>query len=1098
MTILNCKLNEWADESFKMEDIDPNAPSDVIKHVNMLHDLWIRVNPHVKSNLSARNNIDLFFNRLRKSAGIVDASAFDPNFFYRMESRALHGLERLAKGLNLDDGIASYLKNLDRRGKGYIVSLFENVELAKKARVLRVQTNKVLKDLPTGSTKNSIMYKLQETANLQYLLDYSQKLNPAAQAVVLRVQQDNIEYLKRAGLSDDNIMSLSKYANDLVQTQYEIANVVKKAGIDLSDVINEDYIGRVFSPEAKQMINQVVKNKGLAHQDYIVDSAKNWLVDSRNTNMLIPSDLQTIDYLFKRAGIFDRLNATTDEGIRGLMELKGIKQYDTINQLLDEGNDAVLSHVFNNIFSPDELDFMLETGLLSKIPLDSGKVHEHLYKHYKLPFDDLNDIFVTDPVRASQAYRDTLETITTEQSRMFGFIRGAQEKFGIPKDVAISDPEYKEFVGLGKAIPDRLKRRLGSDVSDMLNNVYVHPRIAKVNYADMLLASDPIRLGLVGQTLGFIRKLSSGVMLGTTQWLGKQVIGNSAYLESMGIHPHNYLSNVSRKAWHDSRNVINGTINNFSESLSKVKEYGKGYSEFDLWKALERAGLIDTSTMFGNVNKTSKIDLNSVRRTVRQYQWMKENYPDNVGEFIGEKVISGANAVVDNTLFKGLSYGNELTDNMAKLTMLEQVMSKKRFTRIFDNDFLDSLPYHADIEDALDYVRKHSFMFDDLPNDNAAYKAASSVLPFLSWRIKSAQQTVRYVVENPQKFAAFLKLTSNYQDTLKEDYPVEFAGTESPWTNQNSITLPIRIDKEFTGTGQAQWYANPLVTVIPQLGSIEEVNMFLDDLGMFQSGKRPSNRNENPHKEKTPLLRRLFNSETSPILKGLATAFTGIDEYDREYQTLANSSKKRDLFGIEVSNQSYYWITTALPALKSLNKSFSYTGLAAEAPEFDITTGKWTQGKKSWLGGETDYESRAQQESVFGNLAGLAELIGANPHPINVYWNMGYRSRKEIEYMLRDTQKTIRGLHKKISLASDAEEAAKIKQNALDLITYDVMLRTELGIIVRFAEKNNIPYHKAVDRIIQRNRQISDLLPREEVQRLAEENYKMWVDNPYL
>ena len=1100
-TMLNCILTDWDSQTFKMEDVDPHAPSNVIKQVNQLHDLWMKANPVASTNVKFRANLDLFFDRLRRSAGIIDATTFDPAFFHKMESKALHGINRVLNGLNVNDGITSYLKNLDRKGKGYINNLFEKVELAKKAKVLKTQSDKVLKDVGiTGARRDTVLYKLYETANLQYLIDYTGELHPTAQRVALRIQEANTDVLRKAGLSDYDIVDLTKYANDVVQTQYEIANVVKKAGVDLSDVLEDGYFKRLFSPEAKEMLDKILAKKVTPSGKVVDIDPRKWLQNSRNTNMLVFDDLDTIDYLFQRSNIFKRLNETADEGIKGWMKQYNLKEINSVRFMMEEGSENTLSHIFNNVFTPDELDFFVDSGLLSKIPVESGKIYENLIKHYELPFEGLNDVFITNPVQAASAYREILQRITTEHGRVYGMIRGASEKFGIPRDIALNSKEYKEFVSMRQAIPPKQWNKIEPEAQELLDNIFVHPRIAKVNYSDLLTASDPIRQGLIGQTLTFIRKTTAGTMLGTTQWMGRQIIGNTAYLESMGIHPHSYLGNITRKVWHDSKNVIKNGVDNFSASLDNTKKFGTNnkYSEKDLWKALERSGLIDTSTVFGSVNKTGVDFEGSFRRTLRQFEWMKKNYPDNVGGFVAQKGIDAANRGVDTTLFKYLGYGNELTDNMAKFTMLQQVMSHQRFTRIFDNDFLDSLPYKGDIKEALEFVRQHSFMFDDLPNDNNLYKGTASFVPFLSWRIKSAQQTARYLVEQPQKFASYLKIVGRYQDELKENHPVEYEGAIAPWMNNNSLIAPIRIDKEFTGTGKDEWFQNPLMTVIPQIGTLEEFNMFLDDLGMFQKGKRPSNRNENPHKKKTPMLRRMFNSEAAPLLKGLATVFTGTTEFDRDYQNLTESTKKRDLFGVEVSNIAYYWMTTALPSLKGINKVFSYTGLSAEAPEFDLTTGRWTQGKKSWLGGETDYPSRSQQESVLSNVAGLAEVIGANPMPINVYWNMGYYSRKDIEAQLKGTQNSIKALNKKMSLARDAEEAAKLKQDTLNLITYDVMLRSELGIIVRWANKNNIPYHKAVDRIVQRNMQISDLLPREEVQRIAEENYKMWIDNPYI
>lgn len=390
-------------------------------------------------------------------------------------------------------------------------------------------------------------------------------------------------------------------------------------------------------------------------------------------------------------------------------------------------------------------------------------------------------------------------------------------------------------------------------------------------------------------------------------------------------------------------------------------------------------------------------------------------------------------------------------------------------------------------------------MFDDLPKNSEVFDIATSIMPFWSFQYKAFQQTGRYLVEHPARFNTYLRLVGKVNDDFKEDYPVEAYGMTPPWANQFTPQIPFRIPKELSGTGKDEFFTWSITGLVAQFGSIDTVNMLLDDLGLFKGYKTPSQRNDNPYsQDKIGTLRKVFNNAASPWLTTALALYTGTNDYGQSLDEMSNVNKQRTLFGVPISQKSYWFTTSIFPAIKSLDRLSSYTGINGEAPYTDLTTGEFNQGKPSWAGTTPGYLQGSQKPNVFGMLTPVTDLLALNPQHIDVYYQLGQSKRQNLEKMISDATKEAKGLRYRLANATSQEQANQIRTEFQKHALFAWYLGTEWDIVNTWAKRQGIPSTRAIKNIIHDNLVISDLLPKDEVDRIATQNYNKWANNPYV
>lgn len=1101
----NCKQPQWGDDDFDLKSVDPTEPSNVTKELNRLQDVFKTANSHTAGDAIAQKAVDEFFTDARKIGEIALGTVYEPSYYNRLQSKAvgiLGGVGKLSDNLK-NMSPKQILMSLERHSRGKVADVFDNLDVASKARQFDVHVRRTLGEanLRTLDPKK-VTYRLLEAAELPYLVEASGKLNPAAKMIVERRQRETLTWLTKAGLDTDQIDSIYGSAKRLVQSKQETKLLMEASGYDLRLMLDEDYLSRVLTPQSERLLKRVLEDKV---SEGVNASLKNnpqaWLKNSTEFNLFTPGDVDTLDFLLKKSGVFDRINDTADDNLKALL---GGQRINSVTDVFRDGKDPILNEAFINKLSPKELDFLMDTGLIDKIPLSSTSVVERIRDVYKLPFDGVDDVFKVNPEEGVKVYKDHLEALAVKEGRILGLIDGGINYFGVPESVAKSSDEFKGFVSLDEGIPTNLLKRISDnnpEILDRLTKVYVSPDVARASRAALEIQTSPMYLGLIGETLRTVRSVYQGLMLFTPQWVNRNILGNTGMLYQWGVNPHNYLGHLLNSVYGSTislaRNIKEGKFGNikhikifdYGEYLTDKKILGGGkISPRDLWKAGVQAGQISNFNALSDGSKRLSLDLNSAKRTMKEIIYMGKNAP--VDESLKELVKrgeEGIQAIADSFMFNWQSQVNAHMDNAAKFALAEQLLSDRRITRqiMGGSDFLDALPKVKNAGEAWDWVAKHYPQFDDLPTNQRWYQIASSSQPFFAFQLRNYGVTARMLMENPHRFGSFLKLTSDAKDEFRDEFPDEHKLMQAPWMSPGNLTVPMRIPAAVSGTGRDEFFNFPTTTIFSTFAPVEDVNAMLDILGVFNDSKPPNKRPDNPFlderrkKEYSPLRKALSNIRTD--INSVPSLILSAVDFAEGWKERSESGRTYSLFGVEVDANIHYAITELIPNTRSLDKLFQVTGLGGESIYVDPVSGETNKPVKSIFGTTPDYPTQSQNPRFTGNTVAdvILQIVGIHPSYVDVYTQQGY-TLGEVEGQISESKRVIGGLRKKLLYATTPNEKKAIGKQLTQAIAFTVELGTEHEVLKEFSKEEGITSSKALRMMRQKGLRIQDVVGEDE------------------
>ncbi|NEL99661.1 hypothetical protein G3V84_23745, partial [Escherichia coli] len=116
-------------------------------------------------------------------------------------------------------------------------------------------------------------------------------------------------------------------------------------------------------------------------------------------------------------------------------------------------NPGQFAEYLSKRVTDDQLDLLVDSGIMSKVPLLGTEVAEYMVKKYKIPLVDA-DVFIHDPIAASNGMIDKLKR-GAQQSAMVKFIsqEGMTAGWAVPEAVVTANPgNYGKFVKLSSVV----------------------------------------------------------------------------------------------------------------------------------------------------------------------------------------------------------------------------------------------------------------------------------------------------------------------------------------------------------------------------------------------------------------------------------------------------------------------------------------------------------------------------------------------------------------------------------------------------------------------------------------------------------------------
>lgn len=988
--------------------------------------------------------------------------------------------------------VRHWLQRAARMGRGEVHSLLSNMQFLDRSkeadRVIRqIQREyRVDKDL-----MDIIKLEVYENGFAPYAEQALKANGPAALAFQRGRQARLVELMQQAGLDQQGMNRIVDAVQDVIDSYAEVHEVTQLFGVDVnnaSELIN--YFPRNFSPETRR---RIAWTKSPDNQSYLFfgpnsqvqESVYSMFNRSRNTDHYIPEDGAIVDWLLTNADpdIYKKM------GVESSLDL--IEDSGRFTQAFVEHLDKAHPTLFNN---------MVESGVISKLPMSGYEVFNYMQARYDLPFKSLREFTATDFETASRLYRNQLEQMVGRSLPSQFLAQAALEgNWGVTLAQKNADSVYRNYVPLVSkadeadvgAIPRSLAERFG--LADEVNeNLFIHP-IARDMYQSAIdLGSNPDLMGILGKMVYDFNTMWRSQVLSGMDFVMRQIINIGVQTHAAGGNVLNYARNMNRIMYGVTRLAADGKtldtlpeliFDNTKRRYPSVRHGGK-LTELELWNMLREEGVIEEvmpwvgeAVQASNYRPRAGV-LESMRRqgayAANILAQRDLSLPQKVNNLYGQ--FSTSANIVNERVFYHFTLMNALLDQVAKFSTIQSLTTDsivERGTRALQGNVRLR---QATVESAITDASKYFYDYSDLGRLQSGLR---TFIPFFSFQSKNTLAVFRMMVRHPSKFVAYNRLYAAMNQSAREqEDELPEAGVQD-WLKQSN---PVYWVNEETG----QVIAFPTSSLDPVQDAGQTIFGAADALlGAFgiESGKRTTEEiiNGAPWSSESTS-RTLTNILDSgfPLIEQAYTEITG--ETISGYQLRGNNVEDTSFLGVTMSPMNRQRLETLLPILRDLNRSnpFYLWGRPPEiSPEGEIVQ----PAIPSWAGGQRDM--RDYVNDFRSTQSRLLATAGLSNYVVDVARNMG-RNEEQVQFEIREGSKAIRKKEMQITEITDPARLERELHELEEMKFWHAALILDWENFRAWRMERNLPHPAAIRRVRDEG------LRREQIRVLsAEEEYEL-------
>ena len=819
------------------------------------------------------------------------------------------------------------------------------------------------------------------------------------------------------GLTDDQITLLLDKANGVASQWDEVRAIALATGMNVGEMTNIGYIPRIFSNPVKRELKRTNALGNITEE-----GTQSLIAKSRETWRYLPEDH---DMAAKMLGV-------------------DANQLDTLI-----ANPGQFAEYLSKRVTDDQLDLLVDSGIMSKVPMLGTEVAEYMTKKYKIPLIDA-DVFIHDPIAASNGMIDKLKR-GAQQSAMVKFLstEGMTAGWAVPEAVVTANPgNYGKFVKL-------------SSVVDVKNDLYVHPTVASNLTGLLKIAESPAEMTKAGAILKWWKSNFSMQALGNpitgSVYLTGQLMSGMGSTVGRGAGLTDYFAslldislvsskglaafdNVKPFRFQDGKNVthrefVAQVLRNFSHNiLPGIDVTGTGAGMIDI-KQLDPRYIrqhfenIRAAGQSGGV-KGYISEINSVLKEQRDAVFLPTLRMASMIDMAGQLAVARGKAT--------LGYGGV-----------------KAFIKDADQALIGwSTTRHSTWAEVMTEVKQAFPMFDDV---GSVTDVVTSVAPFQAWAMQNLPLQLRDMMRQPSRWYNYARMNALWNDNQMGSDTLEAGGMQAwerdkygfvlnndPATKQTTMLFHADLDPRW---GAISWIAG---------------------LGEDKSAEalRSKIKGESTQKKINALVAKTMFSGVYKALSGI-DPLTGVKRDD--------SPLEFEQFGGMTMPPVVAAILSISPVLNSIDRLPVISGQRAL---LDPRTNAVLQPAiDGWLGNQ----GKLTPKQLEGTEATL-QVLGGRVRVINRFANMKmtWRDTERVVNTLRKEQSTsqqrLQVDIKRGAVKTDSDSYKK-RVAAINQMT-DVMLQLnlDLGRIERWAEQNNLPPDKAFE-MIEKEQLVLDDIP---------------------
>lgn len=381
---------------------------------------------------------------------------------------------------------------------------------------------------------------------------------------LMKYRQDKlVQELAGYGITEFELDDLIAISRELSNTFDDIRTIANAMGVDVGKQQNIGYFRRAVQERYGMFFEAKYGKRGTEANRRFPGIGSTAVKRSRESWHFVPEDIKAL---------------TTLPAFKGMTEEKLLEIF--------TGDPLKFRQFLHNKVSVQELETLVQTGIMSKVPMSAVELNDYMNDVFPLPFKSVSEKFKTDPIEALADYGNELKRAAGE-SAMFKYLGsvGVQKGHAVPADVVRANPEkYKDFVRLDNASFQRFGLGDLFDVMDggtrtELGRMYVHPRVERQLMALSRVSSRPEELAQIAQVLVWVnRHFNIAAMLGSgTEYVSRLLGGVAINSVSAGMN----ISTVMPRIWEFAKIQKHGI-----EAIEDVKRVytvgGKTYTAAEM------------------------------------------------------------------------------------------------------------------------------------------------------------------------------------------------------------------------------------------------------------------------------------------------------------------------------------------------------------------------------------------------------------------------------------------------------------------------------------------------------------------------------------
>lgn len=829
--------------------------------------------------------------------------------------------------------------------------------------------------------------------------------SPEQERALMGSFQDYMDSMTGRGYSQQTIQEILNKAQDVSSQMDSFQAVQQATGMDVGTMYNVGMMPRQMTEDGFA-IAKLVGGVDLSTPE-LAAAASN---KSRNTWKYLPED----------HSMAAQLLGVTEGELHGLI-----------------ANPGDFAQFLSKTVSTRQLDRLVDSGVMSKIPMLTSDVNEYIVRKYGLPMGT-TDLFIADPLEATTVLAQKLKQ-RTERSAMVKLVEteGLKQGWSITKELQQQDPmQYAKFKPLNSI----------AELVSITGNTLVHPMVYSQLKAIINISKSPSELSvgarMFQQYTSIFSKQALGNPIMAKTYLTGQFLGNMISSYGGGASILQYGTSVQ-----DMLKLSFRGLDQFSDAPRYLID-GVEVSERELIAKTMRmfsGEILPGITGRDRLFKAEFFDPRRIWEQVGKLHASSASMPEFAGE-LGKMAMRTHDSVLNPSLRLAA-----ILDTASHLALIRQ------HARRIDGgggSFLLSGVDAGRMEtwsSLTDHVKAHIPVFDDM---GRIPTLMTRVLPFSGWAMRNLPIQLIDMTKNPSKWANYARIHAQWNDNVLQGEQVP----NGEMTPEDASKYGVVLRRDSTGKG----------TVILQTDQYDGKWSALGWLMNSLPGGEKGTDTKDP-------IQRMFQQALAKSYAGpISKAITGMDPYTGRKVDDSAYTGTNQFMGITMAP----WMSNVLsisPLLTSVDRLPAISGTKAV---LDPRTGaELIPAVRNWLGGAGELPAERLNQ-----LEQTVQILGGRVRYIDGVQNMRWRES--------DTERGIGDLVKKIQ-AEQVNLADDVKRGkvALDSPSYaarlgsihkmadaSIQLNFDLARIQVWGIRNQIPSGKAMLEFKQRGL-VMDNLP---------------------